>query len=113
MSNSLIDKQVFELLLFQVQCFPLYSVLVALGNPKIDYFSLDIEGAELVVLQTVPWNKVNMTLIEVEVNHAGSIFPGTRDEIHQFLAQHDFDYIESVAIDDFFYNKRNNKFKHE
>ena len=33
----------------RVQCFPLYSVLMALGNPTIHYFSLDIEGAELMV----------------------------------------------------------------
>jgi hypothetical protein len=32
-----------------VQCFPLYTVLAAVGNPKIDLLSLDIEGAELEV----------------------------------------------------------------
>ena len=42
-----------------VQCFPLYSVLMALNNPHIDYFSLDIEGAEAAILKTVPWNQVN------------------------------------------------------
>ena len=33
----------------KVQCFPLYSVLKAIGNPKVDYFSLDIEGSEFQV----------------------------------------------------------------
>ena len=33
----------------ELQCFPLYSVLMALGNPTMDLFSLDIEGAELQV----------------------------------------------------------------
>jgi hypothetical protein len=33
----------------RVQCFPLYSVLKAIGNTDIDYFSLDIEGPELQV----------------------------------------------------------------
>jgi hypothetical protein len=27
-----------------VKCFPLYSILLAIGNPTIDLFSLDIEG---------------------------------------------------------------------
>ena len=27
-----------------VRCFPLYSILLAIGNPTIDLFSLDIEG---------------------------------------------------------------------
>ena len=34
-----------------LQCLPLYSLLLALGNPTVHYFSLDIEGAELPVLQ--------------------------------------------------------------
>ena len=37
----------------KVQCFPIYSVLKAIGNPKIDYFSLDIEGAELQVTYNI------------------------------------------------------------
>ena len=31
---------------YDLQCFPLYTILLAVGNPKIHYFSLDIEGAE-------------------------------------------------------------------
>ena len=42
----------------RVQCFPLYSILLALGNPTVDVFSLDIEGAEIKVLETIPWSKV-------------------------------------------------------
>ena len=30
---------------YDLQCFPLYSLLLAVGNPTINYFSLDIEGA--------------------------------------------------------------------
>ena len=33
----------------KVQCFPVYSVLKAIGNPTVDYFSLDIEGPEFQV----------------------------------------------------------------
>jgi hypothetical protein len=35
-----------------MQCFPIYSVLMALGNPTVDLFSLDIEGAEIQVKMT-------------------------------------------------------------
>jgi len=28
----------------KVNCFPLYSILLSLGNPTVDLFSLDIEG---------------------------------------------------------------------
>ena len=32
-----------------VLCLPVFSLLLALGNPSVHYFSLDIEGAELLV----------------------------------------------------------------
>ena len=45
-----------------MQCLPLYTILLALGNPAVHHFSLDIEGAELPVLKTVPWDKVDIRL---------------------------------------------------
>ena len=50
----------------EVQCFPLLSILLALGNPVVDYFSLDVEGLELAILQTVPWDIVNIDVIGIE-----------------------------------------------
>jgi hypothetical protein len=44
----------------QVQCFPIYSILAALNRTEVDYFSLDIEGDELAVLKTIPWNNVRI-----------------------------------------------------
>ena len=44
----------------RVICFPLYAILLALGNPVVDFFSLDVEGAELLILKTIPWPKVNI-----------------------------------------------------
>ena len=35
---------------------------MALGNPHVDYFSLDIEGAELAMLKTLPWDKIKAVL---------------------------------------------------
>ncbi len=33
---------------------------MALDNPTIDYFSLDVEGSELAVLKTIPFDKVDI-----------------------------------------------------
>ncbi len=41
-----------------MQCFPLFSVLLAMGNPQVDYLSLDVEGTELGILKTIPFDKV-------------------------------------------------------
>lgn len=90
----------------QVQCFPLYSVLKAMGNPPIDYFSLDIEGAEFAVLNTIPWKDVTITAVGVEINHAGDIFDGNRYDIGRLLEKNGFKYVGTAWIDDFFLSKK-------
>ena len=42
------------------------SLLLALDITKVNYFSLDIEGAEIQVLRSVPWHLVD---IEVRRRH--------------------------------------------
>ena len=41
---------------------PLYTILLAMGNPTVHHFSLDIEGAEFPILKTIPWDKVAVKL---------------------------------------------------
>ena len=54
--------------LVNVQCFPLYSILLAFNRTKVDFFSLDVEGHELKVLKTVPWHKVDLTVLIKIIN---------------------------------------------
>lgn len=49
-----------------VQCFPLFSILRALNVTEVDYISLDIEGAELDVLYTLPLDDVTVDVFSVE-----------------------------------------------
>ncbi|XP_070150619.1 uncharacterized protein [Polyergus mexicanus] len=44
----------------RVQCLPLLLHIAALGVKTIDYFSLDIEGNEIDVLETIPFNEVDI-----------------------------------------------------
>ena len=53
------------------QCFPVYTILLALGNPTVHYFSLDIDGPELQVLRTIPLDKVDIKIFDIEINHLG------------------------------------------
>ena len=50
-----------------VTCIPLYTILLAMGNPTVDFFSLDVEGAESDILKTIPWRKVR---IKVSLHHS-------------------------------------------
>ena len=47
------------------QCFTLHSLLLAAGQTEVDYFSLDVEGPELEILQTIPFDKISIKVISV------------------------------------------------
>ena len=70
-----------------LQCVPLYTLLLAMGNPTVNWFILDIEGAEYQVLQTIPWHLVDIEMISVETDLAGLIMPGSRQEIIDYMKE--------------------------
>jgi hypothetical protein len=45
-----------------VQCLPLFSITRALNMNHINLFSLDVEGAEMDVLKTIPWGALTFTV---------------------------------------------------
>ena len=92
------------LMILQVQCFPLFSVLAALGNPTVDYFSLDVEGAELLILKTIPWDRQKFRVLGIEFPHVGKVFTqeGDGSDMNNFLFQRDFAYV-GLAGNDAFY----------
>ncbi|CAL4116001.1 unnamed protein product [Meganyctiphanes norvegica] len=53
----------------KVHCLPLYSILRALGTTTVDYFSLSVQGLELQVLKTIPWDRVNIRTLSVEFTY--------------------------------------------
>lgn len=44
----------------QHQCIPLYTMLLALNQTVIDWFSLDVEGSEMEILRGLPFDKVTI-----------------------------------------------------
>lgn len=51
-----------------VQCFPVYSILLAVNQTRVDFFSLDVEGHELLVLKTIPLHKVDIRVQQLISN---------------------------------------------
>jgi len=47
-------------------CYPLYSIMLALKQTRIDYFSLDVEGSELNILSTIPFDKLYIDVLTIE-----------------------------------------------
>ena len=50
----------------KVTCFPLHTLLHALDVTHVDYFSLDVEGPELEILRTIPFNEITFDAITIE-----------------------------------------------
>ena len=46
---------------------------------------MDVEGSEFQILKTIPFHEVDIKIIDLEVNHLGEIFPGTWDDILNYL----------------------------
>lgn len=44
----------------KMQCFPLYSIMMAYDSPNVDYLRLCTNGDELAVLKTLLWEKVTL-----------------------------------------------------
>ncbi|ROT61083.1 hypothetical protein C7M84_021180 [Penaeus vannamei] len=50
----------------EVQCFPLFSYLLALNATSVGYVSLDVEGAEAEILLHLPWDRVDVKVWNIE-----------------------------------------------
>jgi len=51
---------------FVENCFPLNTIMAALTVSQVDYFSLDVEGAELDILRTIDWSRLHIDVMTVE-----------------------------------------------
>ncbi|XP_021374161.1 protein Star-like [Mizuhopecten yessoensis] len=80
----------------QVQCFPIYSVLLAMNRTTVDFFSLDIEGDELGVLKTIPFEKVDIKMLAVEYSHG----PGGYHALQTFMEKKGYETLLKMSRDD-------------
>ena len=69
-----------------------YCCLNVIKNSSI-FFSLDVEGSELQILQTIPFDRVDIKIIDVEHKHLGRIFPGSFQELHELMEVNGYDFL--------------------
>jgi hypothetical protein len=50
-----------------VDCYPFLTLLLAANTTKIDFMRLDVEGFELKILQTIPWDKIKIRVLCVHL----------------------------------------------
>jgi FkbM family methyltransferase len=70
----------------RVRCTELHRILAVVGVRKIDFFSLDVEGAELQVLKTMDWTiPVRVWVVENDDHN-----PTKNAEVDAILAKHGY-----------------------
>jgi len=85
-------------------CFPLASILTALQLSHINFFSLDVEGGEYSVLQTIDFNCTTFDVIAVE-SLGGSLADESKTtSLTEFLGSHGYRYVSQVGNNHWFMN---------
>lgn len=62
--------------------------MLALNRTKIDYLSLDVEGWELPIMRTIPFDLIDISVISVEIKHG----PEGSSAYTEFLESKGFKY---------------------
>ncbi|XP_037958576.1 protein Star [Teleopsis dalmanni] len=65
--NSLLDEET-SCFYSRVKCFPLYTIMLACNRVTYDLLSLGVHGHELEILQTLPFDKVQIEVISIHLH---------------------------------------------
>ena len=68
-----------------VSCFPFNSIKDALDVKHIDYFSLDVEGPQVEILETVDWKRLQIDFLTIEYAVPG-VGPETEMKLNKMRA---------------------------
>ncbi len=85
--------------------------MAALNRTKVDFFSLDVEGKELEVLKTIPFDKIQIDTLAVEYLHglsgkeAYKTFMGSKGYV-TYKEIHTNQPITDLYVEDFIFAKQ-------
>jgi len=82
----------------RVVCHTLQNIMKEIGQSRIDYFSLDVEGAELFILNSIDWESLFIDVFTIETDQH-------RKEIIAFMEDHGYERIGKLPGDDIFKRK--------
>lgn len=83
----------------EVPCFTIEGLAASHGMSRIDYLSLDTEGGELAILESVDFSRLDVNLITVENNYGDPRF-------RAILGRSDFRLIAKIARDEVYQHRR-------
>ncbi|XP_059482337.1 uncharacterized protein LOC132200691 [Neocloeon triangulifer] len=85
-----------------ILCLPFNTLLTSLNRTKIDFFSLDVEGHEFDILQTIDFKKFEFDILVVEFAHNG---PNIK-LMAPFMDRNGYYLHHSAPTDFYFLNKK-------
>jgi hypothetical protein len=57
------------------------------------------------LFQTIPWDKVDISVLGIEINHLGEVFPGLLEDLRNFLVDRGYKIFQKVSIDEIYVKK--------
>ena len=66
------------------------------GQTHIDYSSLEVEGAEMIILQSIDWKHLDIYVFTIETDQH-------RQDILTLLKTHRYKWIQIISGDDLFW----------
>jgi hypothetical protein len=82
-----------------VRCLPLGVILGALDGFHINFFVLDVEGAEMSILKSLDWTRFSFDVLAIERQHSSE----ANDAIQSFLSDRGYDMWKGIGHDKRFY----------
>jgi FkbM family methyltransferase len=96
--EALRDAWSLEQTLVSVPCYRIDKVLDEAGIDTVDYLSIDVEGAELEVLQGIDFSRIRVNVIGVERSQG---FP----RVHRLLIDAGFEYYGLLFFDEIYVHR--------
>jgi len=69
-------------------------------NYLIDYLSIDVEGGEIDILESIDFNLYKIKVLSIENNYPNEI------NYEKYLSDKGFCYIDNVGVDEIYFNKK-------
>ena len=79
------------------KCRSLSLLMSKIGKSHIDYFSLDVEGAEMFILESIPFEEITINIFSIETDQHSA-------EINKFLKSKGFQEFHKLRGDTLFVN---------
>jgi FkbM family methyltransferase len=89
--RTVLDKKIIEAATF--------SEIVEY-NYLIDYLSIDVEGGEMDILESIDFDLYKIKVLSIENNYPNEI------NYEKYLSEKGFCYIDNVGVDEIYFNKK-------